>query len=126
MTTDGKRKLVVIGTSGSHDYLTDPTGGQRFWPVHVPPSENVKTIAPEDRERLDAFLASRTGTVAPALAVVDDGEACDGVHDESAPAHHLCTRCFPDLVDRALRGDLVDPEEDDEHEDRRDDGGETE
>ena len=42
-----------------------------------------------------------------------DGESfCDGIHDDGAPAHHLCTWCFPDAFDR---WDLVDGfDEDDE------------
>lgn len=34
MTTEGK-KLVIIGTSGSMDFLRGDTG-RRFWPVTVP------------------------------------------------------------------------------------------
>lgn len=39
----------------------------------------------------------------------DDSEGgCDGLHDEGAPAHYLCTRCFPE-------GDLAEgPAADDE------------
>lgn len=65
------QKFVVVGTSGSTDYLRDGrdgTGDKRFWSVAVPPDEPSP----------------------------DDGQACDGLHDETAPAHYLCTRCFPD------------------------------
>lgn len=88
MTTEAKRPLVVIGTSGSTDYLMDSTGGRRFWPVTV---------------------------------ASDDGEGCDGLHDEEAPAAYLCTRCFPDLG----RGDLGRGHDDDE-DDNRDEPPETE
>jgi hypothetical protein len=84
------RKLVIIGTSGSTDYLRDATGDQRFWPV-----------------RSDALPR-------------DPGESCDGIHDEGAPLHHLCTRCFPDLIDRALKGDLFGPGDDECDEVRQD------
>ena len=39
------RHFVIVGTSGSHDYLTDSTDGQRFWPIHVatpPPAPNER------------------------------------------------------------------------------------
>ena len=61
------RKYVIIGTSGSHDYLNDTTGDRRFWPVSV--------------------VSDRPSS--------DDKEGCDGLHDESAPNQYLCSRCFP-------------------------------
>jgi hypothetical protein len=66
------RCTVIIGTSGSTNYLSDTTGGQRFWLVGVPCDEPAQ----------------------------EDGQACDGLHDEGAPAHYLCSRCFPDRGDR--------------------------
>ena len=62
---------VIIGMSGSTDYLRDATGSQRFWPVSAPRGE-------------------------PAPDVRQD---CDGLHDESAPLQYLCLRCFPDRGD---------------------------
>lgn len=42
----------------------------------------------------------------------DDGEGCDGLHDEGTPANFLCTRCFPDPG----RGDLAqDPDDEDDY-----------
>ena len=60
-------KYVLIGTSGSHDYLKEGTGDRRFWPVSVV----------SDRQS------------------ADDKEGCDGLHDGSAPVQYLCSRCFP-------------------------------
>lgn len=79
---------VIIGTSGSTDYLLDGTGDCRFWPVHVP----HRASAP------------------------DDGQVCDGLHDEDAPAQYQCSRCFP-----SFRGDLLEIQEDAYDEVRRDD-----
>lgn len=86
--TDTKRgPLVVVGTSGSTDYLSGATGGRRFWPVTSP----------------------------------DEGEGCDGLHDEGAPVNFLCTRCFSDPG----RGDLA-LGSDDEEDAYRDEPHETE
>ena len=83
---------VIIGTSGSTDYLDDMTGNQRFWPVSV-----------------------QGGVV-----VADDGQICDGLHDEVAPTQYLCSRCF-----LAPRGDLTESQ-DDEYAARRDEAKEME
>jgi hypothetical protein len=61
--------MIIIGTSGSLDYLNDSTANQRFWRVAPEVSEAVIGQAP-----------------------------CDGVHDESAPAQYLCTRCYPQAI----------------------------
>lgn len=66
MAIDPKYTLI-IGTSGSTDFLHEPSGTRRFWPVSV--------------------LSDR-----PSL---EDGEGCDGLHDVSAPSQYLCSRCFP-------------------------------
>lgn len=72
---------IVVGTSGSTDYLNEEAGSQRFWPV-----------------RLDVPLR-------------DLDESCDGLHAEGAPPQYLCTRCFPDLVVRSLGRDLFQLED---------------
>ena len=41
--------------------------------------------------------------------------SCDGIHDEGAPTHYLCTRCFPD----AVKGDLSQSQSDEVEEDER-------
>jgi hypothetical protein len=47
------------------------------------------------------------------VTVPNDGEACDGVHAEGAPATYLCTRCFPD----SCRDDLVQHDDEDDYRD---------
>lgn len=102
MTAEAKKPLVVIGTSGSHDYLKDSTGNKRFWPVGEPSEAGGAPISPEDEARLKAYLAA-SGPLNIILSNADDEACdCDGLHDEGAPAQYLCTRCFPDPG----RGDL--------------------
>jgi hypothetical protein len=59
MMAETKKTLVLIGTSGSHDYLRDPTGDRRFWPVRESSSTGVDLLSPGDRARLDAYLCTR-------------------------------------------------------------------
>ena len=80
-------------TEGEPDYLNDTTGKRRFWPLSVP----------SDRPS------------------PEDGEGCDGLHDESAPIQYLCSRCFP-----GLRGDLAEDQVDACDEGRRDEDEEME
>ena len=54
-------------------------------------------------------------------ADIEEGEGCDGLHDESAPTHYLCSKCFPNL-----RGDLADPLDDEDDEACRDETEEME
>lgn len=56
----------------------------------------------------------------------DLGESCDGIHDEEAPTHYLCTRCFPDLINQARGGDLQVPNDDEYDEICRDEQQEVE
>jgi hypothetical protein len=65
------RQFVIIGTSGSRDYLEDSTSNQPFWPVYTP------TTTPTDD----------TNT--------DDDPPCDGSHDTDTSLLFPCTRCFP-------------------------------
>lgn len=58
MSVDPSRKpLVIVGTSGSHDYLNDATGKRRFWPVRAPSSIGpVEALSPKDRALLDELI----------------------------------------------------------------------
>jgi len=76
------RSFVVIGTSGSTDYLNDTTGDRRYWAVSAAP---VADTSPIDNE-------------AHAAIVKELVEMCDGLHDENTPAHYLCSRCFRNIL----------------------------
>ena len=98
-----RRALVIIGTSGSTDYLKG-TDNRRYWPV-VPNAveADAPPLSAEDQAILKRLIEA--GGIEP----VAREENCDGLHDEGAPSHYLCSRCFPDL-----RGDLAEPYEDEE------------
>src|SRR5271154_3452198 len=49
MTADAKRPLVVIGTSGSHDYLKDGTGDRRYWLLGDPAPGPAAPLSPPER-----------------------------------------------------------------------------
>lgn len=100
-SVDDKRPFVVIGTSGSTDYLKDATDDRRFWPVRVEPSTGP--LSQEDRAIVDRLVALHLEPIGA------DEEACDGIHDDGAPAMYLCTRCFP-----GLGGDLARIDEEDD------------
>ena len=102
------KRLVVIGTSGSHDYLKDTTGDRRFWPVRVPSAPSEAPLSPEDRAVIDKLVAtSGKWIVEPKPSSTGNEAACDGIHDEGAPTQYLCTRCFPDGGDLATHEDVT-------------------
>ncbi len=115
MMSEDKRPFVMIGTSGSHDYLRDTSGDRRYWGVREPSTVSGKPLSLEARSLIDRLVAASSGFVEPKLIATDEEAVCDGVHDASASLQYLCTRCFPDL-----RRDLVvDEYEVDENDDRR-------
>jgi len=57
------RQFVIIGTTNSYNYLTDPTGNRRFWPVRCGEKCDVKWVA-ENRDQLwaEAFVEEQKGS----------------------------------------------------------------
>ncbi len=64
------RGFVVVGTTGSADFLQDNTGNRRFWPVSVRRFDLVRLAAVRDQLWAEAAVIEATGEVIdPARAV---------------------------------------------------------
>lgn len=112
---------VFVGTSGPTDYLRGTFGDRRYWP---PAASSVvgSSVDGEPRDEVVQRLLEATS----GKWIVESSETCDGIHDEVAPTHYLCTRCFPDLIERALRGDLSETQDSDRDDLRRSEDHEME
>lgn len=60
------RKCVFFGTTNDNEYLRDPTGGRRFWPVDAEPSRVTKSVfndLPKERDQIwaEAFFYWQLG-----------------------------------------------------------------
>ena len=54
------KDMVIIGTSGSLDYLNDSTAGQRFWRVeHLPRVEQDPCDGIHDESAPTSYLCTR-------------------------------------------------------------------
>ena len=52
---DHPRKCVFFGTTNDKEYLNDPTGGRRFWPIEVDvhkPTKKVPSDLPKERDQI--------------------------------------------------------------------------
>lgn len=55
------RQFIIIGTTNSNNYLGDPTGGRRFWPVIVKPFKISKLVVDRDQLWAEAVTREQAG-----------------------------------------------------------------
>ncbi|MHB8061350.1 MAG: virulence-associated E family protein [Ruminiclostridium sp.] len=97
--SDFPRKCVFFGTTNNHNFLQDPTGNRRFWPVDVDP--NKRKLSHWDS--LDDFTVGQIW--AEALSLYKEGEDLEldketakeaermqGIHTEVDPREGLIQR----------------------------------
>lgn len=56
-TEEHPRKCVFFGTTNDHDYLNDPTGNRRFWPVEAEVQKSKKSVLDLTQEDIDQLWA---------------------------------------------------------------------
>ncbi|ERI06483.1 virulence-associated E family protein [Aneurinibacillus aneurinilyticus] len=90
--TDFPRKCVFFGTTNNWDFLKDPTGNRRFWPVTVDPTKRTKNMFTELSEYeigqiwAEALQAYRNGEGLTLSPEVDkDAARIQGLHMEEDP-----------------------------------------
>ena len=90
---DHPRQCVFIGTTNSDEYLSDPTGARRFWPIKI------------EKINLDALRKDRAQLFAEATSLFKAGH---GWHDvpleetESIQASRMQTHAWKELIEDYL------------------------
>ncbi len=78
-----KRQFVFIGTTNETNYLIDPSGNRRFWPVTVGVSRKIDIAAIiRDRDQLWAEAARREADGEPIYPSGEMAVALDGLQKE--------------------------------------------
>jgi predicted P-loop ATPase len=92
VVTDFPRKCVFFGTTNNFNFLKDPTGNRRFWPVVLDPDKRIKDIftdLPEYEigqiwaEGLQAYRSGEVLTLSP--EVDQEAARIQGWHMEDDP-----------------------------------------
>lgn len=98
------RQCVFIGTTNDDEFLRDPTGGRRFWPVHVGQIDLDGLAADRDQllaEATAAFLAGEPWWLDPAFE-----EAHARPMQEAARIRDSWSDDVAAWLDKPVRGDL--------------------
>lgn len=90
--TDFPRKCVFFGTTNNWNFLKDPTGNRRFWPVTVEPERRIKSVFEQltDYEIgqiwAEALAAYRNGEDLELSPEIDvEAKKIQGLHMEDDP-----------------------------------------
>lgn len=81
------RKGVFFGTCNNHDFLKDPTGNRRFWPVDVGLHKPVKNIWAQLPEEVDQLWAEAVVRYAEGEQLFMDTPELDAATREAQEAH---------------------------------------
>ncbi|WP_217597847.1 virulence-associated E family protein [Cohnella sp. GbtcB17] len=90
--TDFPRKCVFFGTTNNWNFLKDPTGNRRFWPVTVDPEKRTKSVFTDLTdyeigqlwaEVLAVYKSGEETILSPAIDV--EAMKIQGVHMEDDP-----------------------------------------
>ena len=97
--TDFPRKCVFFGTTNNHNFLQDPTGNRRFWPVDIMPEKRKLShwdslsnaeIGQIWAEALCLYRAGETLVLDKEAAA--EAERMQGLHMEEDPREGLISR----------------------------------
>ena len=92
VVTDFPRKCVFFGTTNNCNFLKDPTGNRRFWPVTIDPEKRVKSIFTDLSEYeitqiwaevLEAYRKGEALTLSPEIE--QQASRIQGMHMEDDP-----------------------------------------
>lgn len=91
------RRCVLIGTTNEAEFLTDPTGNRRFWPMRCTRRAAPNAVAGE-RDQLWAEVRARAE--AGELAYLEDAAELEA---QRVQAEHMERDPIQDVLERALR-----------------------
>lgn len=92
VVTDFPRKCVFFGTTNNFNFLKDPTGNRRFWPVVIDPEKQIKSIFTDLSEYeitqiwAEVLVVYRKGEVLTLSPEIEQqASRIQGVHMEDDP-----------------------------------------